>query len=1017
MSAEAIPAVQAAVQPEAVPVPETPLERFASHVEWVREQGDAFDTRPALWPVRLSKAGAVTGVVGGLTTGMGVEFATMATEATGAVAVAGLAAWGMNRLRESRVRDAAIRRLDAGTGLLLNQRYELVRVNKGITKKADIVMLWHGPTNDPVFHKEDQQKTVAEALQEMAGMAEKCGVHSIAMSPELEAAATSDSDSKLPEMTVTQFLETTKRLHTAGRTDKEKVVSASPAHWVQHARNKVEYDQGAGVDAMLTQLESLDYRHAAVRLGREYAADREWQRTKVKASLKGVLEMQMGEAGIAGAPDRHTPENFVRHDKQQGVALIDGEDVAIFVNGRLTERTPIMQKLGLTEERLGLLLQSKNPALRRERQEALEFALYRTLHRQDDAQAVEGRMGREVRDIPIMPKVHRYQVDLAVRKKTETGEKTSRWPQRRRALGIAAGAALVTAVISGSGMIFGDAKYSEAHTAAAVQLAREHGFASAHDVPEKQIRQRMDEWSGVNTAWGEWKGLRTDLHRAIWDHHKPADPNAVQRQAGFGNARSAVGNFGPHNPTPVWNLEPHNMSTEGMYVSETWQTAVICPPSRLTEICSGGNATWTNDVDGMVKDEIKQMPTDVSSDRAADPTAKWIHASGTVYRSDFEVGSLDAFMGLPMLPRSDIFAASFNGQPVKLVGRQDGTVAIELQNPDQVMASGAAKVDYWFQPDESAYNIHQYVDKNQDRITAGTTFYEYNPHREALLSRELAVPGIDDVFKQYIPGYDPKASPDEKRLAVYDYLKYDFLYTLNPISADEAKQITDWKTFAANVLQRKIANCNVATIILALADPRLSAASGFANSAGEGSNVLTRDEAHIVDLYQDQLIDAVPTGQFELSTPGSDKPPQPLSPWILLAAAMQLGGAVLLTQRQAREMLARQKAVHQMKAANRAEQKLQAMGPFVLNLAADAAGAAAWSPDGKADLEYAAYQAADKTALGYDAARVRVQDPVFRDPGTLKRLKQQPWKAPIIRQVHRQANIAAKRPPHHRLRK
>jgi hypothetical protein len=953
---------------------------------------------------------------------MGAEFAPVAAEATGAVAVAGLAAWGLNRLHEGRVRNAAIRRLDASTGLLLNQRYELIRVNKGIAKKADIFMLWHGPTNDPVFHKEDQQKTVAEALQEMAGMAEKCGIHSIAMSSELEAAATGDSESKLSEMTVAQFLKTTKRLHTSGHTDKEKVVSAPPAHWTQHARNKVEYDQGTGVDAMLVQLEGLDYRHAAVRLGREYAADREWQRTKVKASLKGVLEMQMGEAGIAGAPDRHTPENFVRHDKQQGVALIDGEDVAIFVNGRLTERTTIMQRLGLTEERLELLLQSKNPALRRERQEALEFALYRTLHRQDDAQAVDGRMGREVRDVPTMPKAHRYQVDLAVRKRTEIGEKTSRWPQRRRALGLAAGAAMVAAVITGSGMVYGDAKYSEAHTAASVQLAREHGFASAGDVPEKQIRQRMDEWSGVNTAWGEWKDLRADLHQAIWDHQKPADPDAARRQAGFGNARDVVGNFGPSNQTPAWNLEPHNMSTKGMYVGDTWKTAVICPPSlRLIDICNGGNISWLNDPNALVRSEIVTMPTNLTPERAADPHAKWIHVSGTVYRSDFEVGNRDAYMGLPMLPKSDLFAVSFNGQPVKLVERQDGTVAIDLQNPDQEMASGAAQVDYWFQPYESAGNIHQYSTSGAHgagpKETLATTLYEYDAERGTLLQAEAAVPGIDEVFQQYVPGYDPKASPDEKRQVVYNYLKNDFLYTLNPISPDEAKQIKDWKTFAANVLQRKIANCNVATILLTLADPRLGAASGFANRAGDGSNVLTREEAHIVNLYQDQLIDAVPTGQFELNTPGSDKPPQPLSPWILLAAAMQLGGAVLLTQKQAREMLARQKAVHQVKTANRAEQKLQAMGPFVLNLAADAAGAAAWSPDGKVDLEQATYQAAAKTAQGYDAARARVADPVFRDPGTLKRLKQQPWKAPIIQQVHRQANIAAQRPPHHRLRK
>ena len=337
-------------------MPATPFERFASHVEWVREQGDAYDTRGALWPSRLGKVGLTAGGLGGLVATSAAELWTNGVEVGGAALVVGAAAWTVNRLREPARRETATRRLDLPTGQALNQRYELVRVPKK-EGPADVYMFWHGPINDARIPSEEH-KTIPEALKEIAAMAELCGIKGIAMSPALEGAANGGEPAPLNPPSVADWLKHKKRLHSSGRTEHDQVVEASPARWAAAAHNPTEEVLGTGVDALLVQLTCLDDRHPAVRLGSDYAAAPKMRNEKLQTSLKEGLQMQLSESSISGAEDRHSG-SFQRHTRQSARAVIYGEDVEIIVDGRVVERVPIIQKLGLDEERLQLLIESQ----------------------------------------------------------------------------------------------------------------------------------------------------------------------------------------------------------------------------------------------------------------------------------------------------------------------------------------------------------------------------------------------------------------------------------------------------------------------------------------------------------------------------------------------------------------------------------------------------------------------------------------------------------------------------------
>ena len=573
----------------------------------------------------------------------------------------------------------------------------------------------------------------------------------------------------------------------------------------------------------------------------------------------------------------------------------------------------------------------------------------------------------------------------------------------------AAGVAIAGMIVGGATVI-GDKRYGVVHDQAAVQLAHERGVAVG-DVPEKLIDQRLGEWSGINTAWHGWNNIRTGLHDQLWPTDGGNGPDPTQ--AGFANNVTGVGNFTDPNPHVIWNLTPHNMDPAGYWINDTWSAADACTPGADPPVpCDGDRLNWFHDT-SEAESSIVKFPTAPDTAVTANPNAQWIEVSGTVYRSDFEQvdgSGSEAYFGLPMLPDSELVAATFDGKETSVVSRQNGTMAIYLAHPKEQLSSGEATVTYWFQKTAHAINPHQYVYRHKND---GTQFYD---HGQPLLPDKD--PAIQAIFAKQVPGYAAAGNDsDKKRQAIIDYLSDDFLYSYTPMTNDEQKHIKSWADFTAAVLDGKIANCNVATTLLVLADPRLSAASGFINAPGDGVDQLTSGERHMVGLDGDHLVDATPSGLANLNKSDTSVSAGSLMPWLLLAGALQSASVILLTRRQAMEMVRRYNVRRAVHAADSAETELRAFGPFALNLAADAADASAWAPKGEVGLTYISGQAERHVAAGYDQARTRVSSPAFRDPATLERLERQAWRSPAITRVHELAQVAAARPPYHRRRK
>src|SRR5882672_33316 len=102
--APSAPAAVVLPQPEIAAVPVTPAERLASHVEWVREQGDAYDSRRTLWPSHMLKLGALAG-------GLGSTLVTSAGEGSKSgleVTAASLLVTGVYTLAAIKGREAAV---------------------------------------------------------------------------------------------------------------------------------------------------------------------------------------------------------------------------------------------------------------------------------------------------------------------------------------------------------------------------------------------------------------------------------------------------------------------------------------------------------------------------------------------------------------------------------------------------------------------------------------------------------------------------------------------------------------------------------------------------------------------------------------------------------------------------------------------------------------------------------------------------------------------------------------------
>jgi hypothetical protein len=1013
MSANTIAEALPTPQPDTLGAPQTPAACFADHVAWVRESGDAYDQHPGLSYVRNARAKALMGIASGLLA-VGEAGQTMQSfvEVGGTLTMGAIVIGAVSKLRHGAVRRRVITRTDPAAGEAVRQRYELIRTrDRG--KPAEVSLLWLGPEDQSDLPPEER-RTYVESLRDMAGLCEQAGVtrmlvphnlHDLAVGHVAEAP-------EQPQSTLQRWLRRRRGIHLSGQAEKIQVAEAAPAFYLEHAYHRQRPEEGSTVNTLLEQIAGLRSDHHAVALGQKFASKPDMQRDKLFSLMTATLQQAASaELGIVAPEDRHSG-SFVRHQREEGHTALDGETVYTFVNGQLREAVPLLTKFGLNEERLQQLLQSKDPSLARERLEALELALYRSLLRRETSAA----LGQTTKEWSITPLgqsgLSRPQMDIAV---ADGRAANSVRLHRRMVRAVSGAVAVAAAMITGVGAGEGDQYYQHRAEAAAMQIAQAQDLPSAASVTAAQIRGRLP---GALQVWGEGRQARQRMRTILFGH----GDNLPEPLLSYNSGSAGIRNVN-NSARVVWSLNAHNMATDGMYVTNTWKDLLACPPGQQPASCPPSRLGWISSPSAMVAGKVRQLPAQATPQtvpemaRAAQP---WMQVSGEVDQSDFVQDNPDsniAYLGLPMLPNTVVTAANFNGKPVDIVEMVDGTYDLRLTNAEDQIEGRHANVQFWFEPAAAKASPHQFTQTRQGTERAGTTFYEYDAAGRAR-EGQASLAGIDQVFQQYIPGYNPAASPDAKRQLVYDYLQSDFRYTLDPISAKEQAQIYDWKSFASNVLQRKLAQCNVAVPLLVLADPNLSAATGYDNAKGGGSNVLTEQERHIVALGGSQLIDAQPT-VLAKDPAGHDGP---LAPWLIVLAAVQLGGVLVVDKERARQILGRQHARYLRYAAERADKRLQAMGALHLQHAAEIVGESAWSFDHQADVEAAEARAKAQIAgiprqRAVDAALDRVRQPLFRDPAALQRLTAHPAAFAKVAPVYKEAVKAARRPPHYRTRK
>jgi hypothetical protein len=1003
MSVEAAPVALAPQLPEFGAVPQTPEEAFASQVAWVRENGDALDVRARLWPGRAAMVGAVAGVAGGLSVTTAAELGTNATVVTGTAAAVSVVASAVTYGRERGVRNRAISRQDLPTQEALDLRYELFRTRRGAPHgKGEVVMLWHGAWDNRGAESD------ADALRRLAELAKQNGVTRIAMGveryqsavrPEL-ALAHADKPNKMP---LSNWLVAYKRLATEGRTQRGQLIDAPVDYWLDVAGNPVDIEPGRGIDGLLAIIAAADPRHPAGRIAHDFKDAPEVQRVQLLQVLKQRLEMRLDGTERVGvrAPGGTA---VVARTKAHTSGRIHGESVEMWANGSMGGRMPIDQALEMNGGRIEAYLSSGDPRHRAERLTAAELALYRTLYRQDQAHQSDQVIRKELQGhMSRAADPHGVQMELGARLSAPANRESVRM-RRQGWLRIAAAAGML---VLGTGLASFtsasiDVRYETVRAEALTQIEQERRLApGSGQVTPEEIDRRLAAWSGANEVWGSWYEYRKDLH----DWKTPDLPAALSNlgldSPSRNNGAEYIGNVEDKTPRVIWNLEAHGMDAGGYWLSDTAESA--------DTIRGHENFAPSWNVAGPEADmhrEVLTIPTTRGEHHGDRP---WVRVSRTVDASNFQGNGSTRYLPLPLRQNAEIIAVNLGGKPVQLIARGNGSYAVFLPSPDLTFKDGPVPLEYWVQPSTEPDEVTEQNNGPYDTSPNDTVINGYSEEERK---------AVDNLLAEHIPAYAAAGTnANAKRKAVYDYLKNEFLYSKTPFTKEQEKNIQDWTSFARTLLENKLGNCNVESTLLIMADPRLTAAFGFINHSGDGSNALMSGEAHMATLDGYKIIDPVSANVF-VPPAGTGRAPEslPLLPWMILAAGITLAGAAVSVRKEAMSLATNGTVGMQARRADKAEAELKAMGPFALNVAAEAASSAAWSPDRHEPYDVIADRAY-KRGDDPQAAYGRIMDPSFRDKGTPGRMANHKWDTKPLVRLHKLAGRVAARPAYHQRRK
>jgi hypothetical protein len=917
--------------------PPSPRELFREHVAAVLAEGDALDARRSLWKAPIGTVAVAASVAGSVLYETGGDMAdAQLVSAFGVIVVAGccLSSWSVRDWMHSR---KARERLGEEVQEALNARYELYRIPGNTRGKDQVAVHWHG-----IFERsEDDPLSASDHLKRFAELAKGSGITAMTISNHMAAMCGNPDAAPGTPTTVSRWLGKHKQLKVGGRTDKELIRVATPDDWIAYARDPEEPDIAQTIDALLERLAKLQAGHPLLRINAQFESLPAERRIRMLTRLRETLADRLHpEAQFAAAGGFRRTAELRRPEAH---AEIVGDKVLYRINGRSPEVIDLGQALGIHEARMQRLFESGS-ADPRKLVEYIEYQLYKTLRRQELARyQVVQKTSRRGLDGHKWPTVSE---ELGMNWAPVSGERISLRRQRVGQALTALCSVVLTGGVLGGSTWWADHNFRKVEKAAAAAIARENGQdPHTASIDPALVRERMGQWHGANDAWGDWYDFRKRLqtmHENIGRH--AASPSAGTR-SGVGNvAKSGVGNTDGADVVE-WKIEAHG----GMNPAGYWTLATS---SKLSvDVMGGGVPTdiyWT-----YRWPDKTAMPVDQRSDLISSPDAQYLKVS---HDSIGPVSQDDGFIRFSVLDHTRPVAATYNGQKVMMFQNNDGTYIALLPST----APSKGKLEYWLVP----------ASKGGPSPNVGALFGKF----DSWMDRDKEK--IDSLLRKEIPGYAeiPEADTNRQARLLADYIRDNFKYSLQPLPPGAMRNVDEWYDFFELAFRQRKANCNVASTLVPVIDPKMNAEFSYLNKRGAGENVLTSREQHqTVRDRTGERIDPTPTTLAEEAEPDPSQSPLPFLPLLGLAGLAALG-AVIAQRKQLVRAAGNVYTKTALWRAEQAERELQRTHASTLRMAASMAEQAAWSPNNQVDLKVALGRATDNDR-NWAAARQELTQP------------------------------------------
>jgi hypothetical protein len=988
----------------------SPAERFASHVDMIRDTHDALHvprlrTKPVV--VLYGAAASMGGLLWTTTAGTAVGVAEFGVVTTATAALLGRAILKSPKANVT----LAIEKMDEPAQTSVDAYYELYKLN---SKREDgtnrMALRWYGPRVN------EKKKSGAELLHDIATLAKNEGIDEIAISPNLVDETAKTVIGQPGKMTSTaMWLAKECGMPMLGGRAHELLQVASPQEWIDYAIEGNPSEGALAMQGFLRKLEKINPEHPAVTTAAMY--EDPVQRNEHLAKVLRVSMQRQVEEKLPPSM------NVKRGDPRRGISQgrfvhLTGEKVDVFANGMPEAQTTLDRALQLygPAELAALRQQLDNPDAGYTKTRILEYALYKTAvngvspfappQSQD-----ETRQKSVLKPSDIAP--------LSVQRELAGGRMPIDKEQRIDTLSLRArrASAALLGIIMGFGLAIGtnlsDTRYDAVKTQAQTDIALEHGVQPGQaDIDEKLVNKRLAEWSTLNTLWGDSQdvrnGVQTDLtdgaaagSKKIWElmpWTPPRLPFHVNiATAGSGGSRSEIGNVPDgHENDPIWNISAHgDADASGLWIEGTSWVAHGTP----AHLGMGMEAYWETDAftrkDAMIDNHEYRVPQHI-------PFADipYIEVTRKVSKNEFIAGPEGKrYLLLPvkqgMMPMS-MTTDTQGGAHILETG--DGTYAFVL-NKDTSM------------PSEVTYRIRKYEGVSpvtgHHGLKMGGDMYPENTDQTS---------EVQSVLNQAVPGYKD-AAPENRAYLLAKYLRDNFGYDTQPLSEKDLKHIKTWADYARTVLKSQKANCNVASTLVALSNRHTTVAVGFQNHQGDGENALQVSEAHMVDLGTNGVFDPTPSKQkITTDVSHADRhgaPNTPVLPWQAVVGLLVAAGAIAASRKSVRTQA--MKLVHNAETnvtgliADRAQKELDDMHISVLLATAAAAGQAHYGRDGIMDRQKIMRQAADNTA-SREHANEYLARPHIHTRETQKLFKANPnIVTPAMRRAARLAGRVARR--------